>query len=158
MSILDRFVDLRGRAVRALACIHFEGGAAWEAGAEDQEMEPVLRVIRSAQWRWDFVAASHGAAAHAPVESGRLLGTAIDISGEARTRLSPILSRLGVEQPVPMPEWEKATLQAYIGMDMGAERARKQAFIRDTLPRWYAAAAHVQPGPTDHVPRFEPDR
>jgi len=152
----DRIVDLRRRAERALARLHIEAEAAWEAGAAEEEMEPILQMIRSAQWRWDFIAASHGAAAHAPVESGRLLGTALDMAGEARTRLSPILSRLGVEQPVPMPDWEKAALQAFIGLDMDAERSQKEAFVRDTLPGWYESAAHVQPGPTDYIPRLEP--
>ncbi len=149
----DRIVELRRNAERVLARLHIEAGAAWDAGANEDEMEPILQMIRTAQWRWDFVAASHGAAAHAPVESARLLGSAIGLAGEARTHLSPILSRLGVEQPVPMPEWEKATLQAYIGLDMEAQRAQKEAFLRDTLPEWYGAAAH-QPHPADRVPRI----
>jgi nitrite reductase (cytochrome c-552) len=151
----DRIVELRRRAERALARLHIEAGAAWDAGASQEEMEPILDMIRSAQWRWDFVAASHGAAAHAPVESGRLLGLAIDMAQEARTELSPILSRLGVEQPVPMPEWEKETLQAFIGLDMEAQRAQKEAFLRDTLPTWYEAPAHQPSGPRDYVPRIE---
>jgi nitrite reductase (cytochrome c-552) len=150
----DRIVELRRLAERSLARLHIEAGAAWEAGATEEEMEPILQMIRSAQWRWDFVAASHGAAAHAPVESGRLLGTALNLSGEARVELSRILSRLGVEQPVPMPEWEKETLQAFIGLDMDAERARKAAFISDSLPTWYQSAAHATDGPTDYVPRL----
>ena len=150
----NRIVELRRRAERSLARLHIEAGAAWDAGATEEEMEPILQMIRSAQWRWDYVAASHGAAAHAPVESGRLLGLALDMAGEARTELSPILSRLGVEQPVPMPEWEKEALQAHIGLDMDAQRAQKEAFIQDTLPRWYEPQDEAPRGPTDHVPRF----
>ena len=150
----DRIVELRRRAERVLARLHIEAGAAWAAGATEEEMEPILEMIRSAQWRWDFVAASHGAAAHAPVESGRLLGAALDMAGEARSDLARILSRLGVEQPVPMPEWEKEALQAYIGLDMEAQRAQKEAFLQDTLPRWYEAAAHAREGPTDYIPQF----
>jgi nitrite reductase (cytochrome c-552) len=150
----DRIVELRRRAERSLARLHIEAGAAWDAGATEGEMEPILQMIRSAQWRWDYVAASHGAGAHAPVESGRLLGLSLDMAGEARTELSRILSRLGVEQPVPMPEWDKEALQAYIGLDMEAQRAQKEAFIQDTLPRWYEAADQAREGPTDYVPRF----
>ncbi len=151
----DRIVELRRRAERSLARLHIEAGAAWDAGATEEEMEPILQMIRSAQWRWDYVAASHGAAAHAPVESGRLLGLALDLSGEARTELARILSRLGVEQPVPMPEWEKDALQAYIGLDMDAQRAQKEAFIQDTLPRWYEIQDEAPRGPTDYVPRIQ---
>jgi nitrite reductase (cytochrome c-552) len=64
-----------------------------------------------------------------------------------------VLGRLGVRQPVPMPEWNKETLQAFIGLDLNRERAQKTAFLNDTLPVWYQSAAHVQPGPTDYVPR-----
>jgi len=149
----DRIFELRRTAERQLARLHIEAGAAWDAGATEEEMAPILQQIRSAQWRWDFVAASHGAAVHAPVESGRLLGQSISMSGEARLALSPILSRLGVEQPVPMPEWEKSSLQAFIGLDMEAERAHKEAFLQDTLPHWYESADHLREGPTDFVPR-----
>lgn len=148
----DRIVELRRQAERTLAKLHIEAGAAWDAGATEDEMEPILEMIRSAQWRWDFVAASHGAAFHAPVESGRLLGQSISQAGEARLLLSPILSRLGVEQPVEMPEWEKANLQAFIGIDMEAQESHKAAFLQDTLPNWYESARHLREGPTDYVP------
>jgi nitrite reductase (cytochrome c-552) len=155
----DKVFELRRAAERQLAMLHIEAGAAWDAGATEAEMEPILQMIRSAQWRWDWIAASHGAGAHAPVESTRLLAVSAQMAGEARLQLSRILSQLGVAQPVPMPEWEKATLQAFIGLDMDAEAAQKRAFLQDTLPRWYESAAHTQPGPTDYVPRVpEADR
>jgi nitrite reductase (cytochrome c-552) len=153
----DRIYELRTQAERALAMLHIEAKAAWDAGATGSEMQPVLQLIRAAQWRWDWIAASHGAAAHSPIESGRLLGNAIAMAGEGRLQLSRILSRLGVQQPVPLPAWDKAALQAYVGLDMDAERTQKAAFLRDTLPVWYQSAAHVQPGPTDYVPRVQPN-
>lgn len=149
----DKIYELRKQAERALAMLHIEAGAAWQAGATEAEMQPILQLIRQAQWRWDWIAASHGAAAHSPIESGRLLGNSISLAGEARLQLSRILGRLNVQQPVPMPEWNKASLQAYIGLDMAAQQSQKQAFLADTLQRWYESAAHVQPGPTDYVPR-----
>jgi cytochrome c nitrite reductase small subunit len=151
----DKVFQLRRAAERTLARLHIEAGAAWEAGATEEEMAPILQAIRSAQWRWDWIAASHGGAAHAPVESARLLAMAAQIAGEARLDLARILSRLDVPQPVPMPEWEKSALQAYIGLDMDAQHALKRAFILDTLPQWYLSAAHRQPGPTDYVPRVQ---
>jgi nitrite reductase (cytochrome c-552) len=151
----DKVNELRRVAERTLATLHIEAKAAWDAGATDTEMQSILQLIRSAQWRWDWIAASHGAGAHAPVESSRLLGASIAMAGEARLQLARILSRLGVSQPVPMPTWEKAALQAFVGLDMNAQRAQKQAFLGDTLPRWYESAAHVQPGPTDYVPRVQ---
>jgi nitrite reductase (cytochrome c-552) len=149
----DKVFELRRAAERQLAMLHIEAGAAWDAGATEAEMEPILQMIRSAQWRWDWIAASHGAGAHAPTESARLLAVSAQMAGEARLQLSRILGRLGVPQPVPMPEWEKPALQAFIGLDMDAQRRQKHAFLQDTLPVWYESAAHVQPGPTDFVPR-----
>jgi nitrite reductase (cytochrome c-552) len=151
----DKVYQLRREAERALAMLHIEAAAAWDAGATEAEMQPILQLIRSAQWRWDWIAASHGGPAHAPLESNRLLGLSISMAGEARLQLARILSRLGVPQPVPMPDWNKEALQSYIGLDMNAQRTQKQAFLRDTLPRWYESAAHVQPGPTDYVPRVQ---
>jgi nitrite reductase (cytochrome c-552) len=148
----DRVYELRRLAERALAMLHIEARAAWDAGAAEAEMEPILGMIRSAQWRWDWIAASHGAAFHAPVESGRLLGSSISTAGHARIELARILSRLGVSQPVPMPEWDKETLQAYIGLDPAGMGAQKAAFLRDTLPVWERVAAERRAGPTDYVP------
>jgi nitrite reductase (cytochrome c-552) len=50
-----------------LVKLHIEAKFAWEKGATEEMMKPVLKLIRQAQWRWDFVAASHGASFHAPL-------------------------------------------------------------------------------------------
>jgi nitrite reductase (cytochrome c-552) len=152
----DKIYELRRAAERSLAMLHIEAKAAWDAGATEQEMAPILQLIRQAQWRWDWIAASHGAAFHAPVESGRLLGASISLAGEGRLQLSRILSRLGVAQPVQMPQWEKAALQAYVGLDMAAQHRQKSVFLRDTLPVWEAHASRRQPGPTDYIPSAVP--
>jgi nitrite reductase (cytochrome c-552) len=149
----DKVYELRRGAERTLAMLHIEAGAAWQAGATEAEMEPILRLIRGAQWRWDWTAASHGAAFHSPVEASRLLGASLVMAGDARVRLAGILGRLGVQQPVAMPAWNKEALQAFIGLDMDRNRAQKEAFLSDTLSAWYRSAAHNQPGPTDYVPR-----
>jgi nitrite reductase (cytochrome c-552) len=154
----DRVYEMRRVAERELAMLHIEARAAWDAGATEQEMAPILQLIRQSQWRWDWTAASHGAAFHAPVESLRLLGASVSLSGNARVQLSRILSRLNVAQPVPMPAWDKATLQAFIGLDMDAQERQKSAFVRDTLPAWLESASARQPGPTDYVPRLTPGR
>jgi nitrite reductase (cytochrome c-552) len=154
----DKVYELRRGAERTLAMLHIEAGAAWAAGATEQEMQPIMRLIRSAQWRWDWIAASHGAAFHSPVESTRLLGVSLIMAGDARVQLAAILGRLGVQQPVPMPAWNKESLQALIGLDMDRNRAQKAAFLADTLPAWYQSAAHTQPGPTDYVPRVRTTR
>jgi nitrite reductase (cytochrome c-552) len=103
----DKVYELRKQAERALAMLHIEAGAAWQAGATEAEMQPILQLIRQAQWRWDWIAASHGAAAHSPIESGRLLGNSISLAGEARLQLSASWAGSNVQQPVPMPAVEQ---------------------------------------------------
>ncbi len=154
----DKVVELRRRAERVLAQAHIEAKAAWDAGATEAQMEPVLEKLRSAQWRWDWIAASHGAAFHAPEESGRILGAAIDIGADARLDLSRILSDLGVDQPVPMPDFEsKEALQAYIGLDMEELEERKLETIRTVIAEWEREAAERREGPTDYIPTVTRD-
>jgi nitrite reductase (cytochrome c-552) len=156
-STQDKVYEMRRRAERALAMLHIEAKAAWDAGATEQEMQPILMQIRSAQWRWDWIAASHGAAFHAPNESLRLLGLAASMAGEARLELSHILNRLGVQQPVPMPDFSsKEAVQAFIGLDMNALRAQHQEFLENVLPEWLRSAAARRKGPTDYVPTAVP--
>lgn len=149
----DKVHEMRKRAERLLAQAHIEAKAAWDAGADEEEMQPILEMLRSAQWRWDWIAASHGAAFHAPEESGRMLAASIAVSGQARLELSRILSRLGVDQPVEMPDFEsKEALQAYIGLDMEQLEEHKLETIRNVISDWERQAAEKRRGPTDYVP------
>jgi nitrite reductase (cytochrome c-552) len=153
----DKVYEVRRRAERTLAMLHIEAGAAWDAGATEAEMASILQMIRTAQWQWDWVAASHGASFHAPTESLRLLGNAVGIAGEARMELSRILNRLNVQQPIPMPDFSsKEALQAYIGLDMDALRAQRDGFLQNTLPEWLRTAASRRRGPDDLVPTAVP--
>jgi nitrite reductase (cytochrome c-552) len=108
-------------------------------------MKPVLKLIRAAQWRWDYVTASHGAGFHAPVESARILGDTIQKGAEARVELIRILSRLGVSQPVSMPDIStKVKAQAYLGLDMKKLRDEKQVFLSTVVPEWDRKAKERQ--------------
>ncbi|MFC1679687.1 ammonia-forming cytochrome c nitrite reductase, partial [Elusimicrobiota bacterium] len=98
--------NLQGRmtAEDLLVRAHVEAKKAWDLGATESDMAPVLKLIRHAQWRWDFAVASHGAAFHAPLEVSRILSTSIDKAHEARLLLSRILAKRGHNGPVPMPD------------------------------------------------------
>jgi len=128
---------LEGLLVKA----HFEAGFAWDKGANEQEMKPVLQAIRQAQWRWDFVAASHGGSFHSPLECGRLLADGINKAQNARLHVARILAKKGYSQEVPIPDVStKEKAQAYIGLDMPKLNANKQEFIRVVVPEWLNAA------------------
>ena len=65
----DALHQTRTLLEEVLAKAHIEAKFAWDKGATDKQMKNALKLIRAAQWRWDYVAASHGASFHAPFES-----------------------------------------------------------------------------------------
>lgn len=132
-----KVMELKGKAETQLVAAHFEAGAAWEAGATEAEMKPILTNIRHAQWRWDYAIASHGVSAHAPAEALRVLGTAVDKAANARVLLAQLLATKGVKQPIALPDIStKAKAQAALGMDMDKLRAEKDKFKKELLPKW----------------------
>ncbi len=133
----DKLMEIRNRTEQALLRAHLEAGKAWELRATEKEMEPVLKLIRQAQWRWDFVAASHGAPFHAPIESVRIMSASLQRAMEARLVLARLLSAKGFAGEAPVPDLStKAKAQAFIGLNMDALQAEKKAFIKERLPEW----------------------
>jgi nitrite reductase (cytochrome c-552) len=138
----NRVKELMLLVEEALAWAHIEAKAAWDAGAGEEEMAPVLQLIRHAQWRWDWVAAANGVGFHSPVEASRVLGTSIQKAGEARRLAARVLFANGVAEPVPLPDLStRAKAQAYVGLDMEAIRAVKERQRREDFPEWDRAAA-----------------
>ncbi|MCX8010499.1 MAG: ammonia-forming cytochrome c nitrite reductase, partial [Ignavibacteria bacterium] len=100
----DRIEELKLLVEKTLVKAHIEAKVAWDNGATEKEMKPILKLIRHSQWRWDWVAAANGVGFHAPVEAARVLGTAIQKAGEARALLAEVLTKHGVKLPVQMPD------------------------------------------------------
>ncbi|MFN3800508.1 ammonia-forming cytochrome c nitrite reductase [Belliella pelovolcani] len=121
---------------KLLAMAHIEAAKAWELGATESQMKDILKGIRHSQWRWDYAVASHGAAFHAPLETSRIVTSATGIAQETRIKLARLLADLGHNKPVDMPEFDKKTLQAYIGLDIPAEKAAKETFLEQVVPQW----------------------
>ena len=95
----------------------------------------MLALIRQAQWRWDFGVASHGGSFHAPQEIQRVLSHGLDRAMQARLAISKVLAKHGYTDNVPMPDIStKDKAQEYIGLDMDAERAAKDNFLKTTAP------------------------
>ncbi|AHM60256.1 cytochrome c nitrite reductase subunit c552 [Flammeovirgaceae bacterium 311] len=122
---------------RNLAMAHLEAEKAWQLGATEAQMKEILTGIRHAQWRWDYVAASHGASFHAPLEASRIVSTGLAIVQESRLQLARLLASLGHTTPVEMPNLNsKEALQAYIGVDLEKEKAEKVRFLEEVVPKW----------------------
>lgn len=132
-----RVEEIRNRLETELTKVHIEAKFAWDRGATNKQMENVLKLIRQAQWRWDFCVTSHGAAFHAPQEMLRILGDGIDKVFQARMNIMKVLTNLGYTGDVPMPDIStKEKAQQYIGLDMNAEKAAKEEFLKTVIPQW----------------------
>jgi len=133
----DKVLQLSKIASGALVKAHLEAKTAWDNGATEEQMKPVLDLIRQAQWRWDFVAASHGGSFHAPLECARIMGNSIQRSEQARVLLSEILTKLNVKLPIQYPDVStKEKAQQYIGLDMKKLSEDKKLFLETVVPLW----------------------
>ena len=54
----DRVLEIRKIAEKSIAKAHLEAELAWKNGATEEEMAPIQKLLRHAQWRWDWVAAA----------------------------------------------------------------------------------------------------
>jgi nitrite reductase (cytochrome c-552) len=124
-----------------LAKAHIEAKFAWDKGASEKQMVNVLKNIRAAQWRWDYVAASHGASFHAPFESARIIALGIEKAQEARLEITRVLGLLGYNTSVPLPDIStKAKAQDFIGLDMMKLNSEKKVFLQTIVPEWIKKA------------------
>lgn len=77
-AIQERNHELLQRGGKAIVALIDALVAAKAAGASDAELEAARELQRKAQWRLDFVAAENSMGFHAPQETARTLGVAID--------------------------------------------------------------------------------
>ncbi len=137
----DKIAYNRQELEKLLVRAHVEAKKCWDLGATVEQMKPILQGIRLGQWRWDFVASSHGGSFHAPIEMGRVLGRGIIITQETRIKLSKLLIQLGFLGEVPYPRIEtKAAAQKFIGLDAAKMKADKERFKKELLPQWETSA------------------
>lgn len=104
-GIQDKVHQTRTLAETTLARAHFDIAAAMQAGAGDAELAGVRKLVRHAQLRWDYVAASNGMGFHSPQECVRILAAAIDLAGQCRVECARILAKHGVSKPVAYPDF-----------------------------------------------------
>lgn len=120
----DKIAQLKDKAEELLVKAHIEAKKAWDLGANEVEMKPILTNIRHSQWRWDYAVAAHGNAFHAPLETSRVLSSAIDKAHEARMKLIRVLAKYGFNEEVKIPDIStKHKAQEYIGFDYKKHQA-----------------------------------
>ena len=128
--------ELHKKAMKQIAAAHLEAGKAWELGATEEEMKDILQDIRHAQWRWDFTVASHAAFFHAPEETLRVLGSALEKAGNARLKLSKVLAKYGaIDFKAPTIN-SKEQAQEIIGLPFQKLIDDKMKFRNGLLIEW----------------------
>lgn len=126
---------------RLMVRAHVEAKKAWDLGATEEQMAPILTDIRHAQWRWDYSVASHGGSFHAPVEVSRIVSSATATAQEARVKLARLLADLGYTDEVPYPDIStKAKAQKFAGLDMDKLEEEKAVFKENIIPQWLQEA------------------
>ena len=120
--------ELAKKALVQLSAAHLEAGKAWEVGATEAEMKSILTDIRHSQWRLDYAIASHGAFYHAPEETLRTLGTALEKAGNARIELAKVLAKHGAGDYKAPEIKDKKQAQEIIGLPFGKLVEEKKAF------------------------------
>jgi nitrite reductase (cytochrome c-552) len=133
---LERKNELSKTAMDVIAKAHLEAGKAWELGASEEEMKGILQDIRHAQWRWDYSIASHGSFFHAPEETLRILGSAINKGQEARIKLRAVLAKYGAGDFAAPDFSTKEKAQVVIGLPYDKLVDEKMAFLNGLRKEW----------------------
>ncbi len=134
---LERKNELSRAAMSVLAKAHLEAGKAWELGATEEEMKPVLQDIRHAQWRWDYSIASHGSFFHAPEETLRVLGSSINKGQNARLKLRTILAKYDAVDYEAPDFSTKEMAQKIVGLPFDQLVEEKNGFLNSLKGQWF---------------------
>ncbi len=137
----DMVYEVRVKLEEALVAAHLEAEYAWNLGATEDQMRDALHLIRHAQWRWDYAAATHGGSFHAPLELTRTIGDGLDQAHKARREIAKVLAELGHIGDIEMPDVStKEKAQRYIGLDPEQMREDKDRFLEEMVPQWLQEA------------------
>jgi len=134
---LERKEELHKMAMDVLAKAHLEAAKAWELGATEEEMAPALKDIRHGQWRWEFSIAAHGSFFHAPEETLRVLGSAINKGHDARLKLRIILAKYNAADYEAPDFSSKEKAQAVIGLPFDKIVGEKNKFLKGLKEDWF---------------------
>jgi nitrite reductase (cytochrome c-552) len=88
ITIQDRTAALLDRAENAVVALITDIGAAQASGTTDEQLAAARDLQRKAQWRLDYIAAENSMGFHAPQESARILGEAIDYARQGQLELA----------------------------------------------------------------------
>ncbi|MCL4303226.1 MAG: ammonia-forming cytochrome c nitrite reductase subunit c552 [Anaerolineae bacterium] len=90
-AIQDRTAALMNRAEEAVVALIHDLQKAQEAGIPAEQLVAAQALQRKAQWRLDYVSAENSMGFHAPQESARILGEAIDYARQGQLEVAKIV-------------------------------------------------------------------
>lgn len=90
-AIQDRTAALMNRAEEAVVALIHDLQTAQEAGIPAEQLAAAQALQRKAQWRLDYVSAENSMGFHAPQESARILGEAIDYARQGQLEVAKIV-------------------------------------------------------------------
>ncbi len=103
-TIQDKVAKATLDAEDAIVKAHFDIGAGIEAGCSDEQLAPARKLVRHAQFRWDYISASNGMGFHSPQESMRLVGQAANEAQQARLLIARLLAQKGIDAEPTYPD------------------------------------------------------
>ena len=83
-------------AEEALVYAHFDLAAAMQSGATDEDLTELRKLLRHAQFRWDYVSSNNGVGFHSPQESMRILGDSVNQAQQVRVLAARLLAKKGI--------------------------------------------------------------
>lgn len=95
-TIQDRTKALLDRAETAVAELIGDLEKAIAAGVSEEQLKPAQGLQRKAQWRLDYIAAENSMGFHAPQESARILGEAIDYARQGQIELAKVAPQVAM--------------------------------------------------------------
>ncbi len=90
-AIQDRTLALMDRAEEAVVALIHDLQKAQESGIPVEELAAAQALQRKAQWRLDFISAENSMGFHAPQESARILGEAIDYARQGQLEVAKLV-------------------------------------------------------------------
>ena len=104
-GIQTKVANAKVAAEDALVKAHFDIAAAMQAGATDEDLASARKLVRHAQYRWDFVSSHNGMGFHAPQECTRILGDSAREAQEARVLVARLLAAKGISAEPRYPDF-----------------------------------------------------
>lgn len=90
-------------AEKALVQAHFDIAAAMQTGVSDGELTEARKLLRLAQFRWDYVASNNGVGFHSPQEALHILGNSTNQAQQVRLFVARLLAKKGVSTTPTYP-------------------------------------------------------